>query len=143
MSKYLTITGKNGLWFVEWQGIGSVVANNHKWALLDIAFKEVKCFQFGIGKNVTRYRSKQYNNPYPKSKGDMEEYTEWFVHWISLDAWMFMSEEDTPKFSENLFREHKNMEVTGVVFHTLDDAEAFVYAVEKRMTVHLLKAEYV
>lgn len=118
-----TIDQHNEHWLVEWPNLGPVESDHTKWRLLDVAFDQLGCWEVGIGCNIQRPADKQ-----------------WFIQWISVDAWSIVG--DNEKLKYHLFRAHHGKEVSGILFNTLDQAEAFIEKIQARLTFYRLKQNY-
>jgi hypothetical protein len=141
-------------WYVDWSKLGPVEKDITKYKLCNIVFDNIKPWQIGLGKNVHLYRPKNPNmkmvsfrttppdpnDPIPEEVFQVEEYTEWVVHWISCEAWTSLQEYQYDMFINHLFRSRTpKEEFTGILFQTLDQANQFVDLMEAQFTFYVLK----
>lgn len=143
-----------GRWYVDWTQLGPIEKDIAKYKLCEIVFDHIRPFEIGIGYNVEYYRPKNKDFLYPKTTPpgqkiiprevfEVVEDTRWEVLWISCTGWQQLQEYQYEMFAEHLFRSRTPKHTaTGIIFHTLDQAEQFVNLMEQQFTFHILKRTY-
>jgi hypothetical protein len=115
MSKTFTILGFNGKWAVDWsESIQAIPGYNLKRTLMELAFKECNIWEMGFVLGTSTY-------------------------WVGQEAYQQAGDYDLGKL---LFRGTAEDYCGRVMFRRLDDAEAMIDALEKRIVFNLLKQNY-
>lgn len=113
MNSPFQLTDINNDWAVVWPSFSDKFTDRMKFNLLECVFKEIKCFEVGLG--------------------IADDGTEATIMWIKED--IFFSEL-TEEYTQYLY---KYYHIGGVVFHELGEAEKFKEILEKRYVWQLLK----
>lgn len=102
-------------WMVQWKNFKNVTNVDTKQRLLDIVFRDLKCWEVGFGVKAA----------------NGEIYTLW------IDSTLYW--QDT-RFKFGWEEQH---EICGCLFRTREPAEQFLETLEERYTWHILKSEIV
>jgi hypothetical protein len=117
MNSPFEITDVNNDWAVVWPSFDTKFTDKMKFNILDLIFKEIKCYEVGLGMADT----------------DDDGKLDYTIMWIKQDVWF---NDLTDEYTRYMY---KYYHIGGAVFHERKEAEQFKDILEKRYAWQLLK----